>query len=325
MHVHLDGSYPRAAVLQLAQRKGVAFEAPRAFGSVADFFSAYLTVPDLIDTLDELSELCLALVAEEASQGVVYLEPAIEPQLFAPRLGDLRTVTGVILDAFAAGAAEQVIEVGANLTINTEQDLPLAMELARLAAELAGNGVTALGTAGFEEPAGLGRFRQAADVARHAGLPVVAHAGQTGGPDSILEALDVLGATRLSHGFRAIESPDLVRRLVDEQIVLDVCPVSNVSLKVTRDLESHPARELARRGVPITLNADDQLWFGCGINDQYEIAHKIWGFDDAEIAELAAHGSLVTGMSETTRASLLSAADRWPAGHPHDPGTGAIA
>ncbi|HIF20376.1 MAG TPA: adenosine deaminase, partial [Gemmatimonadetes bacterium] len=59
-----------------------------------------------------------------------------------------------------------------------------------MAASFAGRGVTALGTAGFIEPAGLKRFATAADIGRDAGLQIVSHAGQTGGPDSIREALN---------------------------------------------------------------------------------------------------------------------------------------
>jgi len=311
VHVHLDGSYPLPAVRALADRRGVPFETPDAFDDVWAFFAAYGTVPALVRDSDDLADLCAALVRAEAANGVLYLEPAIEPQLYAPRLGSLTEVTEIMIDALQRAAGETGIQVGANLTVNTDQDLPIAPELADIAARFAGSGITAFGTAGFVEPAGLGRFAESAAVARRAGLPIVAHAGQTGGPDSVREALDDLGATRLSHGIRSVQSPPLVERLAEEGIGCDVCPVSNVRLGVVASLAEHPAPALVAAGVPVTLNADDELWFGHSVVDQYRIARETWGLTDAELADVARAGLLVEGLSEETRRRFRAALDAW--------------
>jgi adenosine deaminase len=253
------------------------------------------------------------MVHAEAAEGVWYLEPAIEPQLYAPRLGTLDQVTRTMLGAFAEAAKDAAIEVGALLTINTDENLAISEDLARVAAAHAGRGVTALGTAGFVEPGGLGRYRRAAEIAHAADLPVVSHAGQTGGPDSIEEALDELGARRISHGFRAIESAALTRRLADEQIVCDICPVSNAMLGIVPDVAKHPAPLLLAAGVPITLNADDELWCQASITDQYEIARQSWGLSDEAITSFARAGALATGMSADTRTRFLHGIDAWMA------------
>jgi adenosine deaminase len=311
LHAHLDGCFPRAAVEALARRRGKAFHVPEAFSSVWEFFEAYKAVTDLIETHEDLAGLCRALVRAEARHTVVYLETAIEPQLYAPRLGTAEQVTRTMLAAFAEAAADTGIEVGAMVTINTDENLDIAEDLARLAALYAGKGVTALGTAGFVEPGDLARFRPAARIAQAAGLAVVSHAGQTGGPDSIVDALDGVGARRIAHGFRAVESDALVARLAAKRIVCDICPVSNVRLGVVRDMALHPAPKLLAAGVPVTLNADDELWFSAGITDQYEIARTVWGLDDATVAEFARSGALATGMSAATRQRLLTGIDAW--------------
>ena len=237
-------------------------------------------------------------------------KPAIEPQLYS-ELGSFKDVTDTILKAFAEAASDAGIDVGATLTINTDSDEEIAVELASVAASLAGRGVTALGTAGFVEPAGLHRYTAAADKVRAAGLPIVSHAGQTGGPDSVLEAIEVLGASRLSHGFRSVESPELVAQLAAERICCDVCPVSNVALGVVDDLAAHPAPALLSASVPVTLNADDQLWFGVSITGQYEIARDVWGLDDHILAEFARSGMNARGMSTSTKTRMATAIDAW--------------
>jgi adenosine deaminase len=324
VHAHLDGSYPRQAVLDLARRRGLepgvdvelperggAAGGPDGWSDVWEFFEAYGRVPALVGDLDDLAGLCAALVEQEAAQGVVYLEPAVEPQLYAPRLGTLRDVTRVVLDAFAQAGARHGVEVGALLTVNTDQDEPIAADLAAVADEFAGSGVTAFGTAGFEEPSGLHRFADHAARARAAGLPVVAHAGQTGGWECVAEALDVLGATRIAHGVRSVEDAGFVRRLAEEGVVLDVAPVSNVALGVVPDLAAHPAPVLHRAGVGLTLNADDQLWFGRSVTDQYAVARDVWGFSDTDLAAVAGHGLRVEGMSAATRRAFGARLASW--------------
>jgi adenosine deaminase len=311
LHVHCDGSYPLAAVRSLARRSGATFRVPPAFADVWDFFAAYAVVPQLVQTHEDLAGLCRALVHAEAGQAVLYLEPAIEPQLYAPRLGTLEQVTRTMLEAFAEAAVDTGIEVGAMLSINTDSDVDIAPALAELAVELAGRGVTALGTAGFVEPGDLARFAPQARAARAAGLSVVSHAGQTGGPGSVEEALDELGAVRISHGIRSVESVSLLERMAEQQIVCDVCPVSNVALGLVPDLSVHPAPDLLRAGVPVTLNADDQLWFGASVTDQYVAARDVWGFDDRTLADIALSGTRATGMSDSTRGRFRTEVGEW--------------
>ncbi|NIY80792.1 adenosine deaminase [Celeribacter sp. HF31] len=311
LHVHLDGSYPLDAVEALARKSGIDFRVPEAFTDVWAFFDAYGQVPHLVRSLDDLAMLCRALILSEAREGVRYIEPAIEPQLYAPRLGSLEQVTRAMLMAFAEAAADSGVEIGALVTINTDADFEIAGELARIAAKYAGRGVNGLGTAGFLEPGNLRRFRSSAQIAQAVGLPVISHAGQTGGADCVEEALDELGATRIAHGFRAIESEDTVKRLADDQIVCDVCPISNLRLGVVPDMAHHPAPKLLRAGVPVTLNADDSLWFGAGVTAQFEVARHVWSMTDAELAEFARAGARATGMSLATREALLADIEDW--------------
>lgn len=314
VHAHLDGSYPREAVLRLARRRGVPFEFPEAFVDVWDFFDHYGRVAALIEDLGDLVVLCEELVAAAAAENVVFFEPAIEPQLFAPRLGSIDRVTATIVDALQEAATGHDLQVGANVTINTDQDAPIAQDIARAAIRRAGDGVTAIGTAGFREPADYRPYVSAVRSAADAGLQVVAHAGQVEGRESILAALDELGATRISHGVLAVEHPDVLARLADAQIVCDVCPVSNVRLGVSTSIREHQVAALVAAGVPVTLNADDSLWFVHGVSDQYTLVAADLGWDAHAIADIARNGSLLPALTEDRRLQLLAGIARWEEG-----------
>jgi adenosine deaminase len=313
LHLHLEGSFPADAVQALADKRGCKFLPPSHFDNVDQFFCAYRQVPAMVETLDELAGLCRALVVAEASQGVLYLEPAIEPQLYSHRLGSMETVLRVILDAFADGQRTTGVEVGALFTINTDGGTEGAPEAARLAARYAGRGVVGFGTAGFVEPAGLARFVGPVARARAAGLRIVCHAGQTGGPASVRDALDNLHPDRIAHGINAAQDPSLLWRLADEGVVCDVCPTSNVALGLVRDLAHHPLPMMVLAGVAVTLNADDELFFGRSVTDQYELARHVLAVPDALLADIARNGALrrSSGMSDASRLRLRNGVEHW--------------
>ena len=77
------------------------------------------------------------------------------------------------------------------------------------------------------------------------------------------------------------------------------------------DVSKHPAPRLLAAGVPVTLNADDQLWFQASITDQYTIARGVWGSSDAVIAGYARAGALATGMSAAMRTRFLAGIETW--------------
>jgi aminodeoxyfutalosine deaminase len=130
-------------------------------------------------------------------------------------------------------------------------------------------------------------FVQQFERARAYGLHSVPHAGETTGPATIWDALQNLGAERIEHGIAAARDPDLMRYLAENDITLDVCPTSNVALKVVPDLEHHPLPALVAAGVPVSINSDDPPMFGTDLNHEYAVAAALLDLDEAGVARLA--------------------------------------
>src|SRR5690606_6950821 len=130
-------------------------------------------------------------------------------------------------------------------------------------------------------------FAPAFRIARDAGLMSVPHGGELLGPEHLEDVVEHLHPHRLGHGVRAAEDPALLERVVEAGVGLEVCPASNASLGVVEQAADVPLRRLVDAGAQIALGADDPLLFGSRLLDQYETAREI-GFDDAEIADLAA-------------------------------------
>jgi adenosine deaminase len=98
----------------------------------------------------------------------------------------------------------------------------------------------------------------------------------------VRDALDLLGASRLDHGVRAVDEPELLKRLVDERITLNVCLSSNL-VHLYGSLEEHPIAALIGAGVPVTINTDDPGYLGIDLAGEFEKAaeHLGWALEDA--------------------------------------------
>jgi len=134
-------------------------------------------------------------------------------------------------------------------------------------------------------------------AAREAGLVTKAHAGEFLGAEDVWRAVDLLGVTRIQHGVGAVRDPRLVNHLVEQGIILDMCPVSNVKLRSAKDVGMHPIRHLFDAGVCVTVSTDDPMIFGNKLVDDYAYLFRHEGFTKAELLELVRNGFKASLMS----------------------------
>src|SRR5690606_22619019 len=131
------------------------------------------------------------------------------------------------------------------------------------------------------------QFQPHFDAARAAGLRSVPHAGETTGPQTVWDAVRLLGAERIGHGTSAAQDPELLAHLAEQGITLEVCPSSNIATRAVASLDEHPIRLFREAGVPITVNSDDPPMFGTDLNTEYAIAADLLDLDAAGVADLA--------------------------------------
>lgn len=117
------------------------------------------------------------------------------------------------------------------------------------------------------------KFKAVFDLAREAGFLTVAHAGEEGPPDYIWQAIELLKVSRIDHGVRCLEDPQLMKHLAERQIPLTVCPLSNVKLCVFDLMANHSLKKLLQAGLCVTINSDDPAYFGGYVAENYQ---EIW-------------------------------------------------
>jgi adenosine deaminase len=149
-----------------------------------------------------------------------------------------------------------------------------------------GDFVTGFGMAGAELVGRPRDFAWAFDLAREAGLRLTCHAGEWGGPDMVADTLRDLRPERIGHGISAVRDPELVERIAEAGVTLEVCPGSNLFLRAVPSWKDHPIARLRDRGVRVTVSTDDPPFFGTTMTREYEGLERAFGWGEEDFAAL---------------------------------------
>ncbi len=150
---------------------------------------------------------------------------------------------------------------------------------------------------------------------RAAGKITKCHAGEFGGADRVREAIEDLGVRRIQHGVRAVEDAAVLKLAADVGATFDVCPISNVRLRVVPSMAEHPLRRLMQAGVRCTLSTDDPLCFANSLVDEYLAIASECDFNASELAALARAGWEVAEVASEERRRALGEIDRLAEGN----------
>ena len=168
-----------------------------------------------------------------------------------------------------------------------EFGVPSADATLGYALDHAPEGLVGFGLGGPEVGVSRPQFESHFAAARAAGLHSVPHAGETTGPETVWDAIRLLGAERIGHGTSSAADPALLAHLAEHGIPLEVCPSSNVATRAVASLAEHPLPAFVEAGVTVTINSDDPPMFSTSLNQEYEIAADLLGLDEDGVADLA--------------------------------------
>jgi adenosine deaminase len=311
LHCHIEGATPPELALAQAEKYGIDTSAiirDRAYvwEDFTSFVKCYDAIASLFRTEEDYALLAEAYLTELAEAGTIYSEIIVSPD----HGNTIGLGAKAYLEGLAAGmeAARQKTGIESRMLITGIRHLgpESVIKTAEFAARREHALVTGFNLAGEERMHNVADFARAFDIVRDAGLGLTIHAGELSGAFSVRDALDHVHPSRISHGVRAIEDMDLVRRLADAGVVLEVCPGSNISLQVFPDFASHPLRALYEAGVRVTLNSDDPPFFHTSLAQEYDIASAVMGFTDEEINRMTRTAIEAAFVDEPTRQRLLA-------------------
>lgn len=318
LHLHIEGTLEPELIFELAARNGIKLpyrdvadlRTRYEFTDLQSFLDLYYANMAVLVTEDDFAAMTTAYLRRAATAGVRHAEIFIDPQAHLARGVSLATSIGGVSRALATSTADFGIStslIAAFLRDEpAEEALSVLEELIAMKAPIIGIG---LDSAEVGHPPS--KFAALFDRARHAGLECVAHAGEEGPPAYIREALDVLHVSRIDHGIRAMEDDELVRRLVDEQVPMTVCPLSNVRLRAVADLAAHPLPRMIEAGLNVSIHSDDPSYFGGYLDDNLDRVRTTFGLSPATLARLAANSIRSGFLSEQRQGDLLAEVGAW--------------
>lgn len=312
LHLHLEGSLEPELMLKLAQRNKLslpyddidAIKAAYEFGNLQDFLDIYYQGAHVLQTEEDFFDLTWAYLLRCKEQGVVHTEPFFDPQTHTDRGIPFELVIKGITAALKQ--AETELGISSYLILSFLRHLSEEVAFATLEMALPyRDHFVAVGLDSSEMGHPPEKFQRVFAKARAEGFKTVAHAGEEGPPAYVWSALDLLNVDRIDHGVRAYEDAGLMQRLIDEQIPLTVCPLSNTRLKVFADMADHTILKMLDQGVMVTVNSDDPAYFGGYVGENYMALYESLGMTQAQARQLAINSIKASFLPDAHKATLV--------------------
>lgn len=293
LHLHIEGSLEPELMFALAQRNGIELpyatvqEAKNAyhFDDLQGFLNLYFQGMSVLCQKEDFYDLAMDYFKRAREEGVVHIDMHFDPQAHLQRGVPLEVVMSGLLKAKQEAEATLDLSIGMIMAFLRDRPAEEALHVLEQAAPY-WKMLDAIGLDSAEQNNPPVKFVEVFKRAKQLGLVCVAHAGEEGPAEYIKEALDELGVQRIDHGVRCLESDAVVERLRREQIVLTVCPLSNVSLKVVEDLRDHPLPQLLREGLKVTISSDDPAYFGGGMLANHAACAEAFSWDESVFRQL---------------------------------------
>lgn len=313
LHVHLQGATQPDTLLKLAELNQVDLPVKTLedvrnwyqFTDFQNFIDIYVQVCRVIVSDDDLEVMTWEFLKNQAAQNIVYSEVTYTPAV-------RNHMEGLTFDKQLAAINRAIRraeeELGVSMALVIDIPRVISSEQADLFVEWAiygyGKGVVAFGLGGYEPGNPPENYARQFKRIKAAGIPIVPHAGEKVGPESIWSALKVCDAVRIGHGVRCIEDAELVAVLRDTRIPLEVSPTSNVLLGVCGSIAEHPINRLIEAGLIITVNSDDPPMFNTSLTNEFLVCAQTFGWSADLIEQLTMNALKVSFLPQKGKQML---------------------
>lgn len=315
LHLHLEAVISKKTIRYFYERKHSGLSDVQADSEIAKIFTysdlngfiqAYLVVQDLYESPADFDYVFADLKDYLVRNGISYAEVFAAPSAFIKKGWNFSDMVETYSRNIRKINSDTGIKIRLLIDVsrtfgyeNAEKNLQLL--LLNMIPEIIG-----IGLGGSEQKGPAKLFGKVFDKARSQNLFTVAHAGEDVGPESIWDAIKICKAARIGHGISAIQDEKLMQTLAERKIPLEVCPTSNVfTKKYVKNLAEHPIRTFFNKGILVTLNSDDPLFFGVELLDEYWNAYTEIGFSVEELKQIAKNSFVASFLTNDEKSEFL--------------------
>ena len=297
LHRHLDGSVRLTTILDLARQHGVKLP-----GTTLETLRPHVQVmerqPGVMAFISKMRWMTAVLADEDACrrvtrenvedakrEGIDYIELRFSPWFMAEPHGlNPARVVAAVVEGATEGAGATGVQVNLIGILSRTYGPDVAQqELAALLTQQ--QHIVALDLAGDEANFPPRLFVDHFRRGRDAGWRVTIHAGESAGPESVWDALRLLGAERIGHGVRAMEDETLINFLAENRIGIEANLTSNVQTSTVPDLAGHPLRTMMERELRASINTDDPGVSAIDLPYEFDVAAPAAGLSRTQIQQ----------------------------------------
>jgi adenosine deaminase len=318
LHRHLEGSIRLSTLLDLAKTHAIQLPAGTPLETLVqvqpgdprtphNFLSKFVALRPFYRSLEVIERIASEAVEDAAADGVKHLELRFTPTTLA-RTGNfpLEAVIDRIISSARGAAARCGTQLCLIASVNRHDSPALGEQVVHLSLERRAAGIAALDLAGDEVNFAARPFFAALKTAAAGGLAVTVHAGEWGGPENVREALQELNASRIGHGVRVLEDPQVVSLAQELGTVFEVCITSNYQTGVVRAINQHPIRQMIASGLNVTINSDDPGISHICLSDEYRLACNRLGLALIQLYECILAAARASFLAEDIRHRLVN-------------------
>ena len=316
LHLHIEGSFEPELMFKIAQRNHIkipynsvsAIEEAYKFNCLQDFLNIYYQGAGVLVTEQDFYDLTYSYLQKCADQNVRHTEIMFDPQTHTDRGVAFETVINGISNA--CEDAKTKLNVSSLLIMSYLRHLSEDAAFKTLKQSLPfKDKIKAIGLDSSEKGNPPSKFKNVFEASVKEGYIPLAHAGEEGAADYVWEAIDLLGIKRIDHGNNALQDEKLVQEIIQRDIALTVCPLSNTALRVVDDLKNHPLKKMMDLGLKVTVNSDDPAYFGGQVNKNYEAIQEALNLSKNDLYQLAKNSFQYSLSEENKKQEYLNELD----------------
>ncbi len=278
LHLHLDGSLNLNYASKLVGRDVSEEMISRNDTSLTEYLKKFSLPGELFQDYDNIVEFSYLLGKELEKDEVIYAEIRFCPLFHINKISVDRVITGIRV------GLSRVTSVKTNLIFCMMRHFCFEdnMKIVKLAQKYYGNGCVGLDLAGDEANFKTSTFNKLFEEVRKTGIPFTIHAGESDDYTSVVSAINY-GAKRIGHGIHSIEDKNTIRLLVEKNIVLEVCPDSNVDTRAVENIFEHPIKKLDEAGVLVTISTDNRTVSDTSLENEYRLVKENLNISDEDL------------------------------------------
>ncbi len=318
LHLHIEGTLEPELMFKIAKRNNIQIKYKSveelrnaySFNNLQEFLNIYYDGANVLRYEQDFYDMTWAYFEKAHHENVVHTEIFFDPQTHTNRGIEFQTVITGIHNVIDDAKKKFGISCKLIMCFLRDLDAQSAMKVLELALPYK-DWITAVGLDSAEVGNPPSKFKEVFELAKAKGFITVAHAGEEGPAEYVWEAINYLNVSRIDHGNNSLNDESLVAELSKMKTPLTVCPLSNLKLKVVKDMKNHPLKTMMQKGLMVTVNSDDPAYFGGYINDNYSAVTHALDLSNEDIYQIAKNSFAASFLTDSEKKLLLRKVDEY--------------